>query len=133
MSEKLDQYNKEKDVCDDCTDDESIELELDDIDLSDEEEEQDNARNREQRDDELDPYWIEDPDLKKGPVDFLKGDEVKFWKDLIDKYLLPLQMTKKQKDEQATELKNYRDKIIFTFLMVNVLYIVSVTMLQVNN
>ena len=112
---------------------EDVEDDHDDIDLSDEEEEQDNSRNREQRDDELDPYWIEDPDLKKGPVDFLKGDEVKFWKDLIDKYLLPLQMTKKQKDEQATELKNYRDKIIFTFLMVNVLYIVSVTMLQVNN
>lgn len=40
-------------------------------------------------------------------------------------------MDKKQKDEQAAELKNYRDIIIFTFLMVNVFYIVLVTMLQV--
>ena len=34
-------------------------------------------------------------------------------------------------DEQASQLKDYRDVIIFTFLMVNVLYIVLVTMLQV--
>ena len=42
-------------------------------------------------------------------------------------------MDKKQKDEQAAELKNYRDIIIFTFLMVNVFYIVLVTMLQVKS
>lgn len=86
---------------------------------------------KEPRDDESNPFWIEDEDLKKGPVDFLTGNEKEFWKDLIKKYLEPLQMDKKQKDQQATELKNYRDVIIFTFLMVNVLYIVMVTMLQV--
>ena len=50
--------------------------------------------------------------------------------DLIKKYLQPLVMTQDQKDKQAAELKDYRDIIIFTFLMVNALYIVMVTMLQ---
>lgn len=36
------------------------------------------------------PYWIEDPDLRKGEVDFLSSAEITFWKDLIDKYLYPI-------------------------------------------
>ena len=83
-----------------------------------------------ERDDEKNPYWIDDDDLKDGPVDFLKGSEINFWKDLIKKYLEPLQMTAKEKDQQANELKAYRDTLVFTFLMVNILYIVLVTMLQ---
>ena len=39
-------------------------------------------------------------------------------------------MTAKEKDQQANELKAYRDTLVFTFLMVNILYIVLVTMLQ---
>ena len=83
-----------------------------------------------QRDDEKNPYWIDDDDLKDGPIDFLKGSEINFWKDLIKKYLEPLQMTAKEKDQQANELRGYRDELVFTFLMINVLYIVLVTMLQ---
>ena len=83
-----------------------------------------------ERDDEKNPYWIDDENLKDGPVDFLKGSEINFWKDLIKKYLEPLQMTAKEKDQQASELKAYRDTLVFTFLMVNILYIVLVTMLQ---
>ena len=39
-------------------------------------------------------------------------------------------MTAKEKDQQANELRGYRDELVFTFLMINVLYIVLVTMLQ---
>merc|ERR1719186_920940 len=88
-------------------------------------------QNKIERDDDTNPYWIEDEDLKKGPVDYLPGTEINFWRDLIDKYLKPLEMSKKEKDDQAKELKDYRDTIIFTFVMINVLYIVGVTMLQV--
>ena len=40
------------------------------------------------------PYWIEDAELKKGEVDFLSSAEVQFWKDLIDKYLYPIDQDK---------------------------------------
>ena len=83
-----------------------------------------------ERDDEKNPYWIDDDDLKDGPIDFLKGSEINFWKELIKKYLEPLQMSAKEKDQQANELRGYRDELVFTFLMINVLYIVLVTMLQ---
>jgi chitin synthase len=39
---------------------------------------------------------MEDQELKKGNVDFLSSEEELFWKDLIDKYLYPLEATKKQ-------------------------------------
>ena len=42
--------------------------------------------NRIQRDGLVNPYWIEDRDLKNGPIDFLPGVEIQFWKDLIEKY-----------------------------------------------
>jgi hypothetical protein len=48
------------------------------------------------RDDLTNPFWMEDQELKKGNVDFLSSEEELFWKDLIDKYLYPLEATKKQ-------------------------------------
>lgn len=42
------------------------------------------------------PYWIEDPELKKGEVDFLSSSEIQFWKDLIDKYLYPIDQNKEE-------------------------------------
>lgn len=49
---------------------------------------------REERDFLTNPYWIDDQDLKKGEVDFLSSSEIQFWKDLIDKYLYPIDQNK---------------------------------------
>lgn len=51
---------------------------------------------KERRDDLINPYWIEDPDLKKGEVDFLSQTEIQFWKDLLDKYLYPIDANKEE-------------------------------------
>lgn len=45
---------------------------------------------KEERDDLVNPYWIEDKALKRGEVDYMPGAEVQFFKDLIEKYLYPL-------------------------------------------
>lgn len=55
---------------------------------------------QEKRDDLINPYWIEDPDLKKGEVDFLTPAETSFWKDLIDKYLYPIDANKEEEVKQ---------------------------------
>lgn len=60
---------------------------------------------QERRDDLINPYWIEDPDLKKGEVDFLSQSEIQFWKDLLDKYLYPIDANK---DEQVL-IENIKD------------------------
>lgn len=53
------------------------------------------VNNRDERRDFLiNPYWIEDHDLRKGEVDFLSSAELTFWKDMIDKYLYPIDQDK---------------------------------------
>lgn len=52
---------------------------------------------RNKRDDLINPYWIEDPDLRKGEVEYLSSNEIQFWKDLLDKYLYPIDENKEEK------------------------------------
>ncbi|KAI8427952.1 hypothetical protein MSG28_002272 [Choristoneura fumiferana] len=59
---------------------------------------------KEERDDLINPYWIEDPDVKKGEVDFLTTAEIQFWKDLIDTYLRPID---EDREEQITINRDY--------------------------
>lgn len=51
------------------------------------------------RDDLINPYWIEDPDVRKGEVEFLSSNEIQFWKDMLEKYLYPID---EDKDEKVT-------------------------------
>ncbi len=52
---------------------------------------------KEERDDLINPFWIEDSkNLGRGEVDYLSGVEVQFWKDLIDKYLYPIDADSKK-------------------------------------
>ena len=44
----------------------------------------------------MNPFWIEDKDLRKAEVDFLTGAEIVFWKELIEKYLKPIDADKKK-------------------------------------
>jgi len=83
-----------------------------------------------ERDDETNPYWIEDDRLRLGKVDYLSGGEINFWKEMIKKYLVPLEMSDKDKRDQKRGLEEYRDGIVFTFVMFNVLYITAITILQ---
>lgn len=39
----------------------------------------------------ISPYWLQDERMRKGEVDFLSNFEEEFWKDLIAKYLRPIE------------------------------------------
>ncbi len=60
------------------------------------------AEPKTERDELINPYWIEDKDLKRGEVDYLSGPEIQFWKDLIDKYLYPIDENKEQQVNEWT-------------------------------
>merc|ERR1712142_1305015 len=73
--------------------------------------------NEVKRDDNSNPYWLEDffpedRELGSGEVTFMGGPEVDFWNDMIDKYLKPLEMTDEEKKKQKTDLMGYRDQLI---------------------
>ena len=43
------------------------------------------------------PYWLSDDGLKKGEIDVLSLQEEQFWKDLLEKYLYPIDEDKAEK------------------------------------
>ena len=87
-------------------------------------------QNRPRRDSLSSPYWIEDERLGNGKVDFLKQTEIIFWQNMIKKYLLPFSPSPVDQAKQKKELADYRDGFIFTFVLINILYITLVIMLQ---
>lgn len=62
---------------------------------------------RNKRDDLVNPYWIEDPDLGKGEVEYLSSSEIQFWKDLLAKYLYPIDENKEEKVRFDDKVSNY--------------------------
>nr|ADR73029.1 chitin synthase [Laodelphax striatellus] len=90
------------------------------------------TEHRIERNDEVNPYWIEDRDLKKGPVNFLSAAENQFWKDLLDKYLFPIDEDKAEKARIASDLKELRNSSVFGFFMINALFVMIVFLLQLN-
>ncbi|XP_044753059.1 chitin synthase chs-2 isoform X2 [Coccinella septempunctata] len=84
------------------------------------------------RDDLINPYWIEDPEVGKGEVEFLSSAELQFWKDLLDKYLFPIDENPEEKARVAKELIELRNRSVFAFFMCNALFVVIVFLLQLN-
>ncbi|CAH2005830.1 unnamed protein product [Acanthoscelides obtectus] len=84
---------------------------------------------RPKRDELVNPYWIEDPDVGKGEVEYLNSNELSFWKDLLEKYLYPLDENKEEKARIASDLKELRDQSVFAFFMMNALFVLIVFLL----
>jgi len=85
-----------------------------------------------ERNDDINPFWIEDKSLRKGPVAFLSTAEQQFWRDLIDKYLYPIDEDKDEKARIASDLIELRNKSVFSFFMINALFVLIVFLLQLN-
>ena len=73
---------------------------------------------------------IEDTLLGSGDIKFLKPKETRFWQELIPKYLLPLEKDAEKEKQVATGLKELRDMCVFSFLMINSIWVLAVFLLQ---
>jgi chitin synthase len=78
------------------------------------------------------PDWLDEEGVRKGNIDSLSDNEEKFWKDLIEKYLQPIEANKLIEAESKAALKNLRDRIIFAFFMFNAIFILIIFLLQLN-
>uniref|UniRef100_A0A4W4ELV7 chitin synthase n=1 Tax=Electrophorus electricus TaxID=8005 RepID=A0A4W4ELV7_ELEEL len=58
------------------------------------------------------------------------NDEEQFWKDLIERYLKPLEADKAKEERIKTELKSLRNKATFVFFIANCLWLVATFFLQ---
>ncbi|KAM4602913.1 chitin synthase 1 [Polymixia lowei] len=63
-------------------------------------------------------------------VQRLDEGEYDFWVKVIDRYLKPIVESKEHKDEVTRELKSLRNKAVFLYFIVNVLWVVATFFLQ---
>ena len=90
------------------------------------------SERRLKREDLLNPFWIEDKALKNGEVAYLHPSELQFWRELIDKYLYPIDQDKAHQERVAEDLKELRNRMVFAFFMLNALFVLVVFLLQLN-
>ncbi|XP_077266007.1 chitin synthase chs-2 isoform X4 [Temnothorax americanus] len=64
----------------------------------------------------ISPYWLQDERLRRGVVDFLSNDEEEFWKDLIGKYLRPIESDEESQVTSSEDgvFEKHADKIAQT-------------------
>ncbi|XP_050419061.2 chitin synthase chs-2 [Patella vulgata] len=86
-----------------------------------------------QLDDEFSPYWLRDNDIGEGRVRYLSPEEIRFWKDLISKYLFPLENNVEHQKKMKADLKELRNKMCLMFYLLNALFIVIIFTLQYTN
>ncbi|KAM6977903.1 chitin synthase 1 [Aplochiton taeniatus] len=63
-------------------------------------------------------------------VEKLTEGEEDFWNKLIERYLTPITDTQAHKDEVTRELKSLRNKAVFLYFILNVLWVVATFFLQ---
>ncbi|XP_052813937.1 chitin synthase chs-2-like [Mya arenaria] len=79
------------------------------------------------------PVWLDDDGLGQGRTRYLGNDEKSFWKDLIGKYLTPLEKNEAQQVRVQNDLLELRNKMALMFFMLNGLFIIIVFTLQYTN
>lgn len=85
---------------------------------------------KQQRDELINPAWIEHECLKDSEIDFLDAKENEFFQKVIDKYLYPLVEDKAYQAKVARDLKSLRNNGCFAFFMINALWMVIIFHLQ---
>uniref|UniRef100_A0A8R1DIP0 chitin synthase n=1 Tax=Caenorhabditis japonica TaxID=281687 RepID=A0A8R1DIP0_CAEJA len=76
--------------------------------------------------------WLADKALKRAEREFLEPEEESFWNDVIEKYLSPLVMDGKDMDRLRAGLIAIRNSHTVYFLMINVVFIITVLVLQIH-
>lgn len=71
-----------------------------------------------------------DKTLTAPQIKQLDEDENDFWIKLLDRYLKPISDTKEHLEEVGKELKSLRNKAVFLYFMINVLWVVATFFLQ---
>ena len=78
----------------------------------------------------VNPAWIEHQSLQDSEVVMLDQREVKFFTQLIDRYLYPLVEDKDHQKKMVRDLKALRNNGCFIFFMINTLWLVIIFSLQ---
>ncbi|KAK7477686.1 hypothetical protein BaRGS_00031070 [Batillaria attramentaria] len=84
----------------------------------------------EERDELINPKWLDDPGMRQGEVQYLPMREIEFWQRCIAKYLHPISADKVHEAKVAADLKSMRNNVAFAFFMMNAFWIIIIFMMQ---
>ena len=91
------------------------------------------TKSKTERDDMVNPFWIEQKDqVKTGPVEKISDEEIQFWYKLIELYLKPLDKDIEKQEEDSKKLIEFRNSWAFYLIMINGLLIVTMLFLEFN-
>lgn len=76
------------------------------------------------------PGWLTSVACGEGPIKRMSERERIFWKQLIKKYLFPINEDKVHQEKVAADLKNLRNNVVFGFFMTSALWIALTMQLQ---
>lgn len=76
------------------------------------------------------PGWLTSISCGEGPIKRMTERERIFWKQLIKKYLFPINEDKMHQEKVAADLKNLRNNVVFGFFMTSALWIALTMQLQ---
>ena len=92
------------------------------------------------RDQEHDPYWLEHNEENKQKVPLLlvntprplEPQEKRFWVNFIEEYLKPLDENKEEKKRVQEELKDLKNQMVLSFLILNSIWVIAIYLFQQN-
>ncbi|GAB1606839.1 chitin synthase chs-2-like [Argonauta hians] len=77
--------------------------------------------------------WYKDSSLGCSELSQISAQETRFWKEFIDKYLLPLKSNLEVQKQKKSSLEKLRNKLAIFYLMTNMSFIVLVLSLENNS
>ncbi|XP_078049860.1 LOW QUALITY PROTEIN: chitin synthase chs-2 [Augochlora pura] len=80
----------------------------------------------------ISPNWLRNEHMQRWKVDFLSTSEEEFWKQLIAKYLHPIETNVEEQKNIAKGLINIRNECLLKFFTINTLFVVAIFLLQIN-
>ena len=78
------------------------------------------------------PKWARDYQLKRFPFVELSDQELQFWSEFVPKYLYPLDENRQEQARISAELIDLRNKAVFAFAIINIVFILFVYLLQLH-
>lgn len=78
------------------------------------------------------PFWIKDEIFERCQIKTISEEEHTFWCEFIEEYLLPLDQDPMHQKRVASNLKGLRNRVVFLFGMINVLFLFMVLILQMH-
>lgn len=77
------------------------------------------------------PSWLKSGTCGLGPIKRLHEREESFWRQIIRKYLHPINEDKTHQEKVESDLKNLRNNVVFGFFMTSALWVALAMQLQI--